>query len=240
MDLAYFLRERTNLIRLFYEKGRLPFEQMKQDIEDEVPPWAPPPFNPETDDPEPPFVAEWMQAEQTRELIGMLAVSLLSDTLKLYFDELEQEIGIAFTDDKARRAHFKQGWVEAYRQILQRVMGEAYATCPVRFDLIEQVVLARNDFAHNSDFVTFQTRHNKQTLEKHPNPFFVELRHQPESTESRFPDDGDPPSWRAVKIEVSRENLMTAIEEIEKLADWVQQNDEAIWEWRRRAPKTDT
>ena len=98
MDLSYWMRQRTDIIRLFYDKGRVPFEQLKRDIEEEVRPWEPPYFNPETDDPEPPFLAEWMQADQTRELVGMLAVSLLADTLSLYFTELEREIGIAFVD----------------------------------------------------------------------------------------------------------------------------------------------
>jgi len=229
MNLAYFLRERTKIIRLFYEKGRLPFEQQKRDIEDEVPPWEPSWFNPETDDPEPPFLDDWMQAEQTRELVGLLAVSLLSDTLKLYFVELEQRIGLVFTEKKEQKALFKQDFVEAYRQILECIMGDTYATCPVRFDLIEQVVLARNDFAHNTELLTFQTRHNKQTLEKHPNPFFVETFYPP--------DSGEPSPWKTIKVEVSRDKLMMAIEEVEKLADWVQQNEDVLWSWSRRAPK---
>lgn len=106
MDLAYWTRQRTDIIRLFYDKGRVPFEQLKRDIEEEVRPWEPPYFNPETDNPEPAFLAEWMQADQTRELIGMLAVSLLADTLSLYFVELEREIGIAFVDPKERIALF--------------------------------------------------------------------------------------------------------------------------------------
>lgn len=39
MDLSYFVRERTNIIRLSYDKGRVPFEQLKCDIEEEMPPW---------------------------------------------------------------------------------------------------------------------------------------------------------------------------------------------------------
>ena len=70
MDLSYWMRQRTDIIRLFYDKGRVPFEQLKRDIEEEVRPWEPPYFNPETDDPEPPFLAEWMQADQTANWSG--------------------------------------------------------------------------------------------------------------------------------------------------------------------------
>lgn len=224
MDLAYWTRQRTDIIRLFYDKGRVPFEQLKRDIEEEVRPWEPPYFNPETDNPEPAFLAEWMQADQTRELIGMLAVSLLADTLSLYFVELEREIGIAFVDPKERTALFKLGKVEAYRQIIQHVLGDAFENCPVRFDVIEQVILARNDFAHGQDFISFQTMHNQRTIEKHPNPFFTNTK------ESLA--EGDIPNWRRLSIEVSREKLMAAIDEVEKLADWVDRNEEAVWEWR--------
>jgi hypothetical protein len=235
MDLSYFMRERTALIRLFLGKGRLPFEEMQRDIEDEVPPWEPPPFNPDRDDPEPPFVAEFMQAEHVKELVGLFSVSLLADTLKAYFEELEDDLGIKFESDKARKAHFKQGWVEAYRQILEHVMGDAYATCTVRFDLIEQVVLARNDFAHNTDFVIFQAKHNKQTLAKHPNPFFVGPDHRFQAEDEPFDLENTPPWWGGPKIVVSDEKLLAAIDEVEKLADWVQSNEAVMWEWQRRA-----
>ncbi|SHJ95040.1 hypothetical protein SAMN02745911_3792 [Aureimonas altamirensis DSM 21988] len=233
MDLSYFMRERTALIRLFYTKCRLPFDEMQQEIEAEVPPWEPPPFNPDYDSPEPAFVEEFMQAEHARELVGLFAVSLLADTLKGYFEELQRDLCIEFKDDKARRAHFKAGPVEGYRQIIEHVMGEAYASCPVRFDLIEQVVLARNNFAHNTDFVIFQTAHNRKTLKKHPNPLFVSRLYEPAEEEE---DEGlQPLSLRSgPKIEIDEDKLMTAIAEVEKLADWVQSNEQVMWEWQRQ------
>ncbi len=234
MDLSYFMRERTALIRLFHEKSRVPFDQMQRDIEEGLPPWEPPPFNPDRDSPEPPFVDEFMQAEHVKELVGLFAVSLLADTLKGYFEELERDLGIEFKDDKARRAHFRVGWVEAYRQIIEHVMGDAYSTCTVRFDLIEQVVLARNDFAHNTDFVIFQAKHNKQTLLKHRNPFFVGPDHRALTDEDALDMEETPPWWGGPKIEISEEKLMTAIAEVEGLADWVQSNEAVMWEWQRR------
>ncbi|WP_417582897.1 hypothetical protein [Pelagibacterium sp.] len=229
MNLAYFLRERTRIIRLFYDLGQLPFEQRKQDIEKGEGQWEPPPFDPDYDSPEPAYLEEWIDTEHARELVGMLSISLLSDSLKIYFNELEQEIGIEFPRDKDRKTHFKQGFVEGYRQIIEHVMGDAYQTCTVRFDLIEQVVLARNDIAHNDDIHSFHGSHNTRTLEKHPNPFFI-------SDDANYDPNNTLP-WRRLKIEISRERLMEAIEEVEKLADWVQENDARIWQWRRGVPK---
>jgi hypothetical protein len=224
MNLAYWVRQRTEIIRLFYDKGRVPFEQLKRDIDEAVKPWEPPPFNPDTDSPEPAFLEEWLQAEQTRELVGMLAVSLLADTLGVYFADLEREIRIVLTPAD-RKSVFKDGKVEGYRQIFEHVMGDKFADCPVHFDVIEQVILARNDFAHGDNILSFQTDHNKKTLEKHPNPFFVADQTEQEDN-----------AWRLLTIEVSREKLMAAIDEVEQLADWVQNNEDAIWEWRARTP----
>ena len=88
------------------------------------------------------------------------------------------------------------------------------------------MILARNDFAHGQDFVSFQTTHNERTVEKHPNPFFT--------NPAEPVDEEDLGGWRRLTIEVSREKLMAAIDEVEKLADWVHRNDEAVWEWRAR------
>lgn len=226
MNLDYWMHQRTEMIRLFYDKARVPFEQLKRDIEEGVRPWEPPPFNPDTDDGEPAFLEEWMQAEQTRELVGMLAVSLLADTLTLYFAELERELRIKFVDQSEKKTLFKLGKVEAYRQILRHVMGDVFEQCPVRFEVIEQVILARNDFAHNSSFISFQASHNEKTLEKHPNPFFIRASEQ--NADER---------WGDLQIEVSRENLFEAIEEVEKLARWIDQNEDSIRAWWSNAPE---
>ncbi len=233
MDLSYFMRERTALIRLFYDRGHLPFADAARHRGRGAALGAAPvqPGHRQRRA----AIRRGVHAGRARERAGgLFAVSLLSDTLKGYFEELERDLGIEFKDDKARRAHFRPGWVEAYRQIIEHVMGDAYATCTVRFDLIEQVVLARNDFAHNTDFVLFQAKHNKQTLLKHRNPFFVGPDHKELTDEDAIDLQETPPWWGGPRIEISEEKLMTAIAEVEKLADWVQSNEAVMWAWQRR------
>jgi hypothetical protein len=227
MDIARLLRERTDIIRLFYTRGQQAFVQMKLDIESEEGDWEPPQFNPDTDDGEPPFLAEWLQAEQTRELVGMLAVSLLSDTLKLYFEMMEKELRVQFTSIKERKATFKKhGFVEVYRQMLETITGAAYANCPVDFAMIEQVVLTRNAVAHNDDFFSFRTKHTEKTLKKHSNPFFVD--------DAAATTPGARPSYAPLMVEVSEAKIMRTVDEVEKLADWVSASEEPIWEWRQK------
>lgn len=58
MHLHRHLRQRTDLIRIFFRQGRFGMEQMKRDIENEVPPWKPGYFDPDYDSPEPAFLNE--------------------------------------------------------------------------------------------------------------------------------------------------------------------------------------
>lgn len=226
MHLHRHLRQRTDLIRIFFRQGRFGMEQMKRDIENEVPPWEPGYFDPDYDSPEPAFLNEWLQAESTRDLVGMLAVSLLSDTLKVYFAELGAEMGIRFKDDDERKTYFRKGFVEPYRKILKHVFGYRFEECPARFDLIEQVVLARNDFAHNEDLVSFETRHGTTTIKKHQNPFFIDEKRRSGIDESL--------PWHFENIGVTEAKLMEAVDEVEKLADWVTENYDAIIAWRHQ------
>ena len=48
-----------------------------------------------------------------------------------------------------------------------------WADCPIRFDVIEQVVLARNWAQHGGYLSSLIVPHDSKTLRKHPQPFFA-------------------------------------------------------------------
>ena len=54
---------------------------IKRQIEQEEPPFDDPPYS---EDPEPAFLEEWLEAETSIQIVGLACVSLLADTLKLY------------------------------------------------------------------------------------------------------------------------------------------------------------
>lgn len=60
MDLAYFLRERTALIRHFYDTASVPFIETKRLIEAKEPPFHDPPWD---DSGEPAYMEEWSRAD---------------------------------------------------------------------------------------------------------------------------------------------------------------------------------
>lgn len=223
MGLRYFLPERTAIIRTLYDLGRVGLDARMAAIDQKGPPFdVLPPFNPEVDDPsEPPFLEDWLRASQATEVLGMVSVSLLADSFRRYFELFREDIGFVFVDKKT----FKAGFVRPYQEALAEIFGAKFEDCPVRFDLIEQVVLARNSIHHGQEGATFRMQYDRSILEKFPNPFFVDEL-----------DEGKNPAsfwWGGPTIQVTRENLFTALDEADNLARWIDDHYELAYEWKR-------
>ena len=112
MQIEVFLKMRTAFIRYFYENTAKPFEQTKAAIENEEEPYVPP----YSEDGEPPFLEEWMDAEQGADTVGHVCISMLSSSLQLFLkawvDRLKKEHGMKFKVDFK-----KKGWFSGYRYI---------------------------------------------------------------------------------------------------------------------------
>src|SRR4030043_347179 len=102
MDIEAFLKLRTAFIRYFYENGVEPFEEIKTAIENEGEPYVPP----YSEDGEPPFLEEWMDAEQGVDTVGHVCISMLSSSLQLFLktwvNRIEEEHGMKFNVDFKR------------------------------------------------------------------------------------------------------------------------------------------
>src|SRR5260370_24616303 len=109
MDAVYFLKMRTDFIRFYYDTSTKPFAEVRRCIEEKLPPYENPRFS---EDPEPPYLKEWMDTATAEQILGLAWASLLSGSLKLYFRTLQRRvIGFAFEDE---RTAFKRGFVAAY------------------------------------------------------------------------------------------------------------------------------
>lgn len=233
MDVAYFLRQRTEFTRYFYDEGCKPFLKIKADIEAEVAPYETSGFVGENSDGEPPYLEEWLQADAALQMLGMSAVSMLSDTLKIYFNTLERELGFSFEKTKAA---LKDGFVMAYRDALAKVLSTNWSKTNVRFDVIEQVVLARNRGQHSEHLSILPPTHDEKTLKKHPLPLFV-AEHEKRSLE----ETGEAAISRFfLNIEISRNTLFEAIAQVEALASYVEAHEDRVEDWRRRVQSTDS
>jgi hypothetical protein len=226
VDATCFLKNRTALIRSFYTEGAKPFDGIKHAIENDLPPFDSPPYS---EDPEPAFLADWLNADTAIKLLGLSCVSLLSDTLKLYFQTLQSRvIGFSFKDE---RTAFKRGFVDAYLGVLGGILETDWSDCPADVAVIEQVVLARNRGQHGGSLTSFDVTHDETTLEKYPRPFFMgeeELRIWTES-------GADPSAFLAPSVEITSEALFAAIAHVDKLAEWIDGRLDKAWAWRERS-----
>jgi hypothetical protein len=220
MDVRYFLKERTKFIRFYYDEAVKPFLERKRMIDDHEPPFDNPPFS---DDGEPPYLEEWMEAATAENIVGLASISLLSDTLKLYLNMLQTYV-IRFKFDEEKP--FRDGFPPAFKAALGEILATDWSDCPADWAIIEQIVLARNQGQHGGHLTSFSVTHAPKTLVKHPNPFFVR------EEEKRALQDGESLSFLGVNITVTRENLFAAIEQLEILADWIEGRMDKVRAWR--------
>ena len=214
MDVYFFLKQRTDLIRHFYDAASAPFVKIKRCIKDALPPFDAPPYD---ESGEPPFLTEWLQADVEHELVGRAAVSMLSEALKQFFVTWERRTWTEPPCSKCFKKAFESGFIAGYVACFAEGFDLDWSTCPADMGVLKQVVLARNRAQH-SDLVLDHLTHDEKSLEAFPRPFFV----RPE-------DEGEDASGSAFlspTIHISREKLFAAIEHTERLGSWLQQKIE--------------
>jgi len=216
MDVLYFLRERTRFIRLVFDSTTAPFSSVMQKIENEEPPFEPP----YSEDGEPPFLAEWMEAEEGLQVVGRMCISMLSAALQLYFKTWEDELGLKWEPPAKRKVYFERGFVAGYRRAFGEVLNLSWDECPADFDVLEQLVLARNRDQHPDHIANLRVSHRYEQLRRFAEPIFLS-----DGDRNRLASDPDAADirWLTPAIHVSREAFAVAVGEVEKLADWLEE-----------------
>ncbi|MBO2921323.1 hypothetical protein SQW15_18985 [Pseudomonas asiatica] len=228
MDVDFFLKERTAFIKYYYDEAIAPFVETMRKIEAEEAPYVPPLFDPETMSDEPAFLVEWLRAETAFQLVGQTCVSMLSETLKIFFMTHEDLSG--FDMKACGKGAFKNGFIQGYQAGFAHY-GVDWSQCPVDFDILEQVVLARNSTQHGNHITSTRISHKRDDLKKHSSPVFVSA-HEKEMMEQWGG------SWLIEPaIHVTRDALHQAVGEVEKLAEWMSTIDfRALLRAHRTAP----
>jgi hypothetical protein len=218
-------RSRTQFIRYFFTEGDKHFAKIQQDIEESSPPYdvTPPEYDPEYR--EPPFLDQWTDADTACKVFAASCVSLLSDSLKLYFNTLQRNV-IGFTIAKEKG----EGFVPAFKRALGEILDTDWSDCPSDFGVIEQIALARNRGQHSENITMGPARHDAYTLRKYPRPFFAS---EDEYT-SWVQYDGDANSFLVPSVIVTQETLFAAVEQVEKLAVYIDSRMGKAWEWRKK------
>ncbi|MGL4438515.1 MAG: hypothetical protein ACRCUE_04530 [Bosea sp. (in: a-proteobacteria)] len=215
VEVLFFLKERTKFIRRFYEGAGERFRTTIRKIEAEEVPFDDPPYS---EDSEPAFMEEWMEAITSLEMLGRTCVSMLSASLQLYFKTWEQELRVEWEPGE-RKAAFKNGFVQGYRKYFGSVLNLSWGDCPVDFDILEDMVLARNSDQHPDQITTMRVALVRQERSDERPPFFVN-----ESERKMFFDpDMASNSWMRPSLHVSHDRLAIAIEQVEILGEWLEE-----------------
>ena len=214
MDVLYFLKDRTRFISKHYEVASSPFRELMRKIEAEEAPFQI--FDrSEFENEEPAFLTEWIEAKTSLEVVGLACVSMLSESLKLYFKSWEGEIGIQC--EANFKEAFKRGFVQGYKTCFGQRLNVDWSECPSDVALLEQIVLARNASQHPEHISQIGVKHPKKDRQKFATPFF--MSDEEKTMMKTWPEI---PFWLGPQISVTSETLVKAAEEIEKLADWLE------------------
>jgi hypothetical protein len=118
MDVLAFLKDRTRLIRQYYEFAALPFSETMEKIESEEPPYTPLC----SEDGEPQFLSMWCDVDELLNVTGRCCISMLSASLQLYFMTWERDLGLSCR--KKFKTEFKNGGlIDGYRACLTERVG---------------------------------------------------------------------------------------------------------------------
>jgi hypothetical protein len=214
MDVLYFLKERTKFIRSFHASGCLPFQETIRKIEAGENPFEPP----YSEDGEPPFMGEWLDASTAMEVLGRTCLSMLSESLKLYFMAWEGQLWVKRPCAKCFKKSFESGFLEGYRSCFEEALKIDWDECPADLSILEQVTLARNRAQHPESITTLHLTHDAHTRKKYPQPFFMH-----ESEKDLAYSESPVSLWLDPTLHVSHEKLSTAIDQVELLADWLEE-----------------
>ena len=226
MDVKAFSSIRLEFIRFYYREGRKPYDAIKQAIESKEPPYdVQLPWS-VIESGEPPFLDEWLNADMALNVLGYSCISMLANSLRLTFANIEKEFGFRVNKDAHTKKLFKQGFVVGYKEILSEILNTDWSDCPSDFAIVEQVVLARNTTQHTDDYSGFDAYHNEKTIEKYPRPFFV-------GNDRLSSETPDVITWFGSRIEVTEDDLFRAIDEVEKLVCYIMDRQDKAHEWRR-------
>jgi hypothetical protein len=232
MDVLYFLKERTGFIGRFYQTASVAFRERMRKIETGEPPFDPTPscgyyeYDEEPFPEEPPFLEEWLESDTALQLLGLACLSMLSESLKLYFHTWERELGIRWPNNETRKKAFEKGFLSAYKRCFEEVLNLSWDACPANLVLIGQVTLARNRAQHPDDIGSMRIYYAPTESRPLKTVFFIR-------DEERNPDMLDV-TWMNPEVHVSPDMLGKAIEQVEILTEWLEKHmQEARWKRMR-------
>lgn len=220
MDVRFFLSQRIGFIRQLYGTASAPYVGRKRKIEAEEEPFVPP----YSEDGEPPFLEEWLEADESLHVLAYSCVSMLAAALHLYLETWVKQSGIS-VDESLKKSVFKKGgWFAGYKAHFAQHFKIDFEAGPANLRMLEELVLARNRIEHPSSITSRRTQYADADLKKLRRPFFVDER---EAALLADADEGEKLWFIPPTLHVTEEQLLAAVSEVERFAEWFESEIES-------------
>jgi len=204
MDIECFFNERIRFVRQLYKTSSNPYKERKRLIEAEEEPYTPP----YSEDDEPAFLNEWLEADESLHILAYFCISMLAAALQLYFESWVKQSRRPVENSLKKTVFKKKGWLTGYKAHFTQHFSICFESSSTDYSLLEEVILARNRIQHPSSIIDLKTRFNASDLTKIETPLFLS---DMDKNESWF----FPPI-----LHISEEQLNMAISEVENFVKW--------------------
>jgi hypothetical protein len=209
MAVLASLIDKSNFIRRFYETASMPFVETMGKIDRHEEPFEH--FN--VEDEEPPFLIEWLEADECLNILGKSCLCLLQNAFVNYLDGFavyappNESISLSRVRGK--------NWFEKRRSLFLQAYGIDWAASPIDLDFLEEINFARNDIQHGGVFYSMEHRQNPESFNRFPASIFAD------QFDLQLADGTHP------RIAVTKDNLFVAIKTVEDFCSYL----DAEW-WR--------
>ena len=164
MDLLFFLDDKLRFIERHYDRAVEPFATVKRRIEN-----GEPPYEPDTDydsgEDEPPFTPEWIEADESENIVGYSCLGLVQGVLLEYLREYLRQRGLSLPSGKG-------GLLQRYRDFFKVQLGIAWDDSPVAFETLEDVAMARNHIQHETNITSRFAQQSDNYAQRFPMSLF--------------------------------------------------------------------
>lgn len=222
MDVFGFFKLRIEFVKQLHEKSCEPFERIKQQIENGVAPFEPP----YSEDEEPPFLGEWIEADESIQVIGYSNLSILTSSFQLYFKTWEGELGSPAMP--SFKTHFGKGWLNGYRKYFSDILGLNFEDAPVKMIRLEEIIRARNLIQHPNDISSNRVMYSKKYLEVIKQPYLCS------ESDRNIAENHDLGCGGYLSgLHVTPDKFIAALSDVMSFADWLDEKIHHEMKWYR-------
>lgn len=212
MDIHFFFSQRIGFIRQLYDTSSAPYIERKRKIEAEEEPFVPP----YSEDGEPPFLEEWIEADESLHVLAYSCISMLAAALHLYLESWVKQSHTPVETTLKNTVFKKCGWFEGYNAHFTQHFHVAFENSATNLEILKEVILARNRIEHPGSITSIRSQYADSDLKKMNHPFFINENESLSNIEAC--EDSTwflPPTLHIDKVQ-----LFQAISEAECFAKW--------------------